>query len=512
MKGQGSAQEPKVTDVETEDYRLRFRVPDGLMPDKQFDRRPAMLQVHRVRPKYENDKSPSIPPPAVVLIHGRTVPGPVLFDLRDPATGGIDLNLSLQKALAWEGIDTFAPNLLGYGRSTRFDEGLNDPGNASLRACPTDGTRPPPEGCDSTLNERINPLDQQGQRDPTLLWVNPLGGRRRAHSSNFRFARTDVWVRDIDHVICDAINKNIEEYPGSGAGSDQRQVVLVGYSLGGQHVGRTLYANTPPNNEPEDLLGDLDREDIINKVSRVVFVNSLFGGPIEEADPFTPPAFPLTVNGRPGSDALWRPVGISAEDCPGRVIPGTQAQVWTQTMEQETVGREWGGDDPTRPTGLNRAPTFSGYGWTPTVAGQLSKPTLVIQGLNDGTLPTGLFPGQAGPLTGRAIYDALYKALPQDDSLPKKVLVEVQCASHALVWEGCGQGLATLPARCTPPRGFKPYGQKEHEPWAGPHSTLKAALIEWIKHRKFNDVESASYIVNESGVVVNESGVASATS
>ena len=146
-------------------------------------------------------------PPAVVLIHGRTVPGPVLFDLRDPATGGGDLNLSLQKALAWEGIDTFAPNLLGYGRSTRFDEGLNDPGNASLGACPTDGTRPPPEGCDYTFNERINPLDQQGQRDPTLLWVNPLGGQRRAHSSDFRFARTDVWVRDIDHVIADAIKK-----------------------------------------------------------------------------------------------------------------------------------------------------------------------------------------------------------------------------------------------------------------------------------------------------------------
>jgi len=484
MKGQGSEQEPTVTGVETEDYFLRFRVPDGLMPDKQFDGRPAMLQVHRVRPVYENDKSPSVPPPPVVLIHGRTVPGPVLFDLRDPATGGGDLNLSLQKALAREGIDTFAPNLLGYGRSTRFDEGLNDPGNASLRECPTDGTPPPPEGCDRTLLPSINPVDQQGQRDPTLLWINPLGGQRRAHSSHFRFARTDVWVRDIDHIIADAIAKNKENY-SPGAGGAERPVVLVGYSLGGQHVGRTLYANTPPNNEPEVLLGGLDREDVINKVSRVVFVNSLFGGPTEEADPFTPPTFPLTVNGRPGSDALWRPVGISAGDCPGRVIPGTQAQVWAQTMEQENVGREWGGDDPTRPTGLNRAPTFSGYGWNPKpeVAGQLSKSALVIQGLNDGILPTGLLPGQAGPGTGRAIYDALYKALAlPPEEMPKKVLVEVECASHALVWEGS-------------------------DTWAGPHATLKAALIEWIKRGKFKGKDSGSFIVNESGVVVNESGV-----
>ena len=174
----------------------------------------------------------------------------MLFDLRDPATGGIDLNLSVQKALALEGIDTFVPSLLGYGRSTRFDEGLNDPGNASLRAC--SGTTSFPEGCDRTVLESINPFDQQGQRDPTLLWVNPLGGQRRAHSSKFRFARTDVWVRDIDHVICDAIAKNTVSYPG--ADSDQRQVVLVGYSLGGQHVGRTLYANTPPIMNPRTPL------------------------------------------------------------------------------------------------------------------------------------------------------------------------------------------------------------------------------------------------------------------
>src|SRR5215203_1495002 len=84
--------------VATEDYWLRFRVPPGLMPDSQFDDRPARLQVHRVRPVYENGKGPS-ERRAVVLIHGRTVPGPVVFDLRDPATGG-DLKLSVQEALA----------------------------------------------------------------------------------------------------------------------------------------------------------------------------------------------------------------------------------------------------------------------------------------------------------------------------------------------------------------------------------------------------------------------------
>jgi hypothetical protein len=58
------------------------------------------------------------------------------------------------------------------------------------------------------LIEGINPYDQQGQQNPPLLWVNPLSEQRRRHSSKIRFARTDVWVRDIDHVINDAIAKN----------------------------------------------------------------------------------------------------------------------------------------------------------------------------------------------------------------------------------------------------------------------------------------------------------------
>jgi hypothetical protein len=114
------------TGVETKDYWLHFNLPAGLMPDPQFDGRPAKLQVHRVQPVYAN-KCPSVTNKAAVLIHGRTVSGPPTFDLRHPAPGGG--TLSVQEALARAGIDTFVPNLLGYAPSTTFDEGLNDPGN-----------------------------------------------------------------------------------------------------------------------------------------------------------------------------------------------------------------------------------------------------------------------------------------------------------------------------------------------------------------------------------------------
>ena len=450
-----------VTGVATEDYWLRFRVPPGLMPDPQFDGRRARIRVHRVRPVYANGQRPQR---AAVLIHGRTVPGPVVFDLRDPATGGGTLNLSVQKRLAQAGIDTFAPSLLGYGRSTRFREGLNDPGNASLSACPTAGPSPP-EGCDRTLNQIINPYDQQD----LLTGGNPLTARR-AHSSKFRFARTDVWVRDIDQVIDDAIER---------ARPRDRKIALVGYSLGGQHVGRTLYADNPNEQllyADDNLNEDLhNRDKVIEKVSRVVFLNSFFGarpdlvgmGPTEELDPFGPPTFPLLLDNRAGSDALWTPVNPNPQACPGRIIEGTKKQVWDQTMEHETVGRDWGttpwsGSGSTG--GLNRAPTFSGYGWNKTVAGKLSKPTLVMQGLEDGVLPTGKG-------TGKAIYDALYKDLPSA-SMPNKVLVEVRCASHALPWEGCaGTG-------CRPP-----------------HDTFKTALIEWIKSGTYKGHANGSFTV-----------------
>jgi pimeloyl-ACP methyl ester carboxylesterase len=459
QKPTGVATEPHPTGVATEDYWLPFTVPHGLMPDRQFDGRPASLHVHRVRPVYAPGHRPKVRQ-AVVLIHGRTVTGPVAFDLRDPlpATGGGALNLSVQNALALKGIDTFAPSLLGYGRSTRFDEGLNDPGNASRRAYPANPDSPCqfPEGCDRTLIPGINPLNQQDLLLPEgpNLPGNPLFFRR-THSSNFHFARTDVWVRDIDQVIDDAIER---------ARPTARKVALVGYSVGGHHVGRTLYADNP-----NELLDERDK--VIEKVSRVVFLNSFFGvgvagsGPTEETDPLGLPTFPLTLDDFDATKTLWQvPASpLPRPDCPGRIIPGTQEQVWNQIMEHDSMGRVWG---KTRgPTGgLNRSPTFSGYGWNIDVARKLSKPTLVMQGLEDGVLPTG-------PGTGEIIYNNL-------QAVENKVLVQVECASHVLQWEGCAG------ADCTP-----------H------YATFQKALIDWIKEGKFNGQPKGSFKVNQRGDV-----------
>ena len=69
----------------------------------------------------------------------------------------------------------------------------------------------------------------------------------------------------------------------------------------------------------------------------------------------------------------------------------------------------------------------------------------------------------------------------------------MECASHALPFEGCDG------ERCTPPEET-PYGGSPGARWAGPHSTLKAALIEWIKSGTFNGAANGRFVINASGV------------
>jgi pimeloyl-ACP methyl ester carboxylesterase len=440
------------TGIETTDYSLPFEVPSGLMPDPQFDGLQAHLEVHRVRPVYA-DKCASAPNMAAVLIHGRTVTGPVAFDLRYPAPGGG--TLSVQEGLARAGIDTFAPSLLGYGRSTTFERGLDDPGNASLRPPSPNGVCPYPEGCDRTHNP-IFPLDQQG----ALLATNPFEGQRRTHSSEVRFAKTDVWVRDVSQTIEDAI---VRAQPTGG------RVTLVGYSLGALRVGRALEATRFP--------------DIGRKVDRVAFLSPFFGGPTEEP---TPPqgfvTFPMTLMDRASIVEGGRMASPEREAaCAGYNVEGSGEQAWEQLMNLDVLGRTWGGDVPGQPAGLLRLPTFSTYGFNEAVAAQLTQPTLVMQGLDDVVVP-------GGAASASAIYDAL------PASTANKILVQLDCATHEMLWEGCSHA-----ARCAAASGTA-YGSDPGKPWAGTYSTVTAALAEWITHGTFDGAPVGRFTVDPSGV------------
>jgi pimeloyl-ACP methyl ester carboxylesterase len=443
------------TDIETTDYFLHFNLPAGLMPDPQFDGRAARLRVHRVQPVYENNKCPSVANRAAVLIHGRSVSGPPTFDLQHRAPSGG--NLSVQEALARAGIDTFAPSLLGYAPSTTFRDGLDNPGNASLPPYAENGSCSNPVGCDRTHNNKIFPLELQSKQ----LNPNPLAGQLRKHSSNTRFARTDVWVNDIRRVIDDAIAK---AQPAEG------KVALVGYSLGALRVGRALYNDKFP--------------EIVAKVNRAVFLAPFFGGDTEEKTPaggFV--TFPLAMVAR---DEVVNAPGMSPAReavCMGYRVAGMRESEWDQMLYQDSLAREWGGNDLGNPAGLVRLPTFSSNGFNPDVVGQLTPPTLVMQGLDD----------NVPPLTGVNNAPAIYNALPA--SMTNKVLVQIDCATHEMMAEGCSNA-----PRCNPPPGTTPYGGTSGKPWAGAHSTLKAALIEWINSGTFNGKPNGKFIVNASGV------------
>lgn len=462
------------------------------MPDPNLDGQAAQIRVHRVKPVYAHGKCPSVENEAIVMVHGRSAPGSPSFDLRLPPTqedpsGG---RRSAQEALAWEGIDTYAPDLLGYGLSWRGP--LDDSCNASLPACVAanaDGSCPATApnriegssdcspvavGCDRTRNP-VFPLNQQANK-PVGLGVNP-GEPLCAHSSPTYFANPDVFASNILDVIDFAID---EGRPRGG------KITLLGYSFGGPSVARTLY-----------LLGDHARQ----KVKKVVFMASLFNvfpGPVtvnlptEEADLSElerSTSFPLSL----GGIGTWTGLSPATQDsvCSGRIDSTVISAFWDQIMALDPLGDTWGGTVPNvydqngevvvnNATGLLRSPTFTRNGWNPEVAATFTLPTLLIHGAEDNV---ALLAGASNA------FDAL-------TSVKNKVFVEVQCSSHQFLLEGCDG------TRCDDQNASTtPYGQYPDEPaWQGPAHTIAAALVEWIRDGSFNDSKCGHFVVNASGI------------
>ncbi|MGK8558803.1 alpha/beta fold hydrolase [Nocardia gipuzkoensis] len=392
------------TGIKRTDYLLEFEVPNNLMPDNQFAGKKAHLRVHRVGPTYADGDCKASK--AMVLIHGRTVGGSVSFDLQHQTPGFAAL--SLQEALAYAGIDTFAPDLLGYGLSTRFS--LDDPANASLpgfTSGPDGVTCSNPVGCDKTRG--IFPLGQQA----TQLATNPLEGSLKKHTSSTHFANTNVWARDIKQVIDDAKAK-----------TGLNKVALLGYSLGGPRVGRVWYE-----------LGN----DASAVISHLIFLstgfNAIWGADgivmneanTEESEAEkTATTFPLTLASRSGWDKLR-----GTTDCPGREPPGAAKAFFEQAIALDPIGAKWGGTVSNEPTGLLRAPTFTNTGWNSEIAKTIKVPTLILHGQGDATLPA---------LNAKNLYDTL--------TVQRKVAVTIECAGHlmqydtAATWEGPHRAVA----------------------------------------------------------------------
>jgi pimeloyl-ACP methyl ester carboxylesterase len=99
-------------------------------------------------------------------------------------------------------------------------------------------------------------------------------------------------------------------------------------------------------------------------------------------------------------------IGCGAEQADQAV----QEPLWSAIMAQDRIGASWGPEE-----GVMRSPTLTAFGWTPEMAQKLKAPMLLIVGEFDN--PTGR----------KLTYDLA--------GSPSKVLVNVDCASHFMVWE-----------------------------------------------------------------------------
>jgi pimeloyl-ACP methyl ester carboxylesterase len=481
--------------VESSDFYIDITTSN--MPDPALNGLPAKLRVHRVRPVYAAGSCPSGSGDAIVMIAGGTGLGSTAYDLRMPPTAADPAGgrLSLQETMARAGIDTFAPDLLGYGLSSRLV--LDEPCSASLPGFQTDGSCANSQNlCDT--GRQFFPVNLQAvptQASPVGLGIHPgpagLSGDPSAplcdHSSRKYFANTDVFADNIIAVINAAIEK---ARPSDG------KVVLLGYSASGIYVGHTLSRWGGAN----------------NKVRRVVFMDVNFRYiwkgpnqpapilqelPTREEDNLTDIAvtFPLTLDPlggpwaslrsvpatQPSRESICDPVDPNDPNDTTRVPAGAAAALEAQTRALDPLGASWGGTGPT-PSGLRRSPTFSRYGWNSEVAGALTIPTLVLQAADDGNVP-------------KVASETTYAALTQ---VANKVLLQVECGSHNAYFESCGRGAA-----CADEDPLTtPYGQPlESQSWEGPRRTFAAALIEWVKSGAINGQPNGQYCVNATGVI-----------
>src|SRR5712691_9634291 len=393
--------------VERSDYFINFTTSD--MPDQQLNGLPAQLDVHRVKPVFPRGCPNISPIKALVLVHGRTIPATADFDLQYQ-------DYSLMERLAMRGIDTFAANHLGFGFSALPDEfnPLNNACNASLPQCTaqqyncsqcTPTSCSPPAGvCDCQGMPAIQTMDQQGST--RYLNPNPLTARCPTHTSNTRFQRVTDQVAQLDLIVNDALAK-----------TGLAKVHLLGLSFGGPVIGK--------------YLGD----DVSHqtKVAGAIFLASTFGGAPEQASPTWPLGLIDRADAmanfnlagptcRPGDGCV---LGCTPADpdcakgltgCPGQQDPAIQDPFWATIKARDSVGPSWG----PQPSGLSRYPIVPRFDWNPKVTSKIEVPALVMNGLKDSVVRVN---------ASVEIYNSLAST--------SKVIVQLDCASHALLWEGC---------------------------------------------------------------------------
>jgi len=404
--------------VARSDYFIDFLTSD--MPASALDGQPARLDVHRVSPVFPANCDNISPIRAAVLVHGRTITGTAVFDLRYE-------DYSLMEKLAMRGIDTFSADHLGFGLSSLADESADpmaEPCNASLPQCavqPGQACVPVDGACDCQDPPPAAPqrMDQQGAS--RYLGSHPLSARcaHTGEGGHTRFQRVTNQVAQVALVVDDARAKT---------GLDK--VHLLGLSVGGHTVGKYLG-------------DDVSHQD---NVAGVVFLSSSGFAGLAGLPEQSVISWPLGVIDKTdmlenlnrrgptcarGDGCVAAGCAVPDPDCAKGLVscPGQQDPVadpsiddraWAAIVGRDPVGPAWG----PQPSGLSRYPLVSRFLWNAQVAGRIAIPALSIVGLKDTVV---------APARGVDVYNSL--------GTERKALVQLDCASHVPLWESCsGKG------------------------------------------------------------------------
>lgn len=287
-----------------------------------------------VRERVRRDVEES-PRPAVLMIHGRSV----------PILAGMELRHEDYDWAGWlarsGGFDVFMLDFQGSGRSPR--PMMDNPCNA--------------------------PLVQQEQ----LLIPNPLSA---TCAPSYAFTLNTV-ASDLDEL--DRVVDYIRDLRGV------EKVHLIAWSAGSFRIGPYAVRH------PQKVATLLFFAPIFNAGVHPP------PPPIPPTNPPSPlprPGTPMTVETRATFVSGWNADATRALEsgrCDDPREPGIQDIAWAATMENDELGRTWGpspagAPEGSPPEGLMRVRQVVQWGWNPEVASQLEVPTLIIWGEFDSPL------------------------------------------------------------------------------------------------------------------------------
>lgn len=283
-----------------------------------------------VRERVRSDISDS-PRPAILMIHGRSVPVLAAAELR---VDSYDWALWLARS---GGFDVFMLDFQGSGRSPRPK--MDDPCNVPNAA----------------------PRFEQSR----LLIPNPLSATC-APSYPFTLNTAGSDMDELDRVV-----NYIRELRGVG------KVHLVGWSAGSFRIGS--YAVQHP-------------EKVASLFFFAPIFNTAFQ-PTNPPAPLPRAGTPMTLNTRADVLAGWDPEVSAAikASCEDPRAPGIEDRVWAAIMENDDVGRTWGpppagAPEGSAPEGVMRVRQLVQWGWNAEIAARITVPSLIIRGEFDSGL------------------------------------------------------------------------------------------------------------------------------